>query len=158
MCVCVCTHTHIFCVHITWQNLCWNLWGTNINWSSINLGGTSGKEPDCQWRDTLRNRFDPWVEKIPLGRAWNPLQYSCPENPLDRGAWQATVYRITKSQTQLKQHPLEREMATHSSILAWKIPWTEEPDGLQSTGLQRVGHDWVTSLSLSHSQRLWPSQ
>ena len=36
---------------------------------------------------------------------------------------------------------LEKEMATHSSILAWKIPWTEEPDGLQSTGLQRVGHD-----------------
>ena len=44
---------------------------------------------------------------------------------------------------------LEKEMATHSSILAWRIPWTEEPGGLQSTGLQRVGHDWVTSLSLS---------
>ena len=40
------------------------------------------------------------------------------------------------------------EMATHSSILAWKIPWTEEPGRLQSTGSQRVGHDWVTSLSL----------
>ena len=42
---------------------------------------------------------------------------------------------------------LEKEMATHSSILAWKIPWTEEPGGLQSLGLQRVGHDWATSLS-----------
>ena len=42
--------------------------------------------------------------------------------------------------------PLEKEMATHSSILAWKILWTEEPDGLQSMGLQRVGHDWATSL------------
>ena len=39
-------------------------------------------------------------------------------------------------------------VATHSSILAWRIPWTEEPGGLQSTGSQRVGHDWVTSLSL----------
>ena len=39
---------------------------------------------------------------------------------------------------------LEEEMATHSSILAWKIPWTEEPGGLQSTGSQRVGHDWAT--------------
>ena len=39
------------------------------------------------------------------------------------------------------EDPLEKEMATHSSILAWKIPWTEEPGGLQSTGLQRVGHD-----------------
>ena len=44
--------------------------------------------------------------------------------------------------------PLEKEMGTYSSILAWRIPWTEESDGLQSTGLQRVGHDWATSLSL----------
>ena len=44
---------------------------------------------------------------------------------------------------------LEKEMAAHSSILAWRIPWTEEPVGLQSTGSQRVGHDWATSLSLS---------
>ena len=46
-----------------------------------------------------------------------------------------------------REDPLEKEMATHSSILAWRIPWTEEPGGLQSTGLQRVGHDWATSLS-----------
>ena len=48
---------------------------------------------------------------------------------------------------------LEREMATHSSILAWKIPWMEEPGRLQSMALQRVGHDRVTSLSLSFT--LW---
>ena len=46
-----------------------------------------------------------------------------------------------------REDPLEKEMATHSSILAWRIPWTEEPDGLQSTGSQRVGHDWVTLLT-----------
>jgi len=40
-----------------------------------------------------------------------------------------------------QEDPLEKEMITHSSILAWRIPWTEEPGGLQSTGLQRVGHD-----------------
>ena len=45
------------------------------------------------------------------------------------------------------EDPLEKEMATHSSTLAWKIPWTEEPDGLQSMGLQSIGHDWTTSLS-----------
>ena len=45
-----------------------------------------------------------------------------------------------------REVPLEREMAIHSSILAWRIPRTEEPGGLQSTGSQRVGHDWVTSL------------
>ena len=47
------------------------------------------------------------------------------------------------------EDPLEKEMATHSSILAWRIPWTEEPGRLQSTGSQRVGHGWVTSLSFS---------
>ena len=45
-----------------------------------------------------------------------------------------------------REDPLEKEMATHSSILAWRIPWTEELGGLQSTGLQRVGPDWATSL------------
>ena len=45
---------------------------------------------------------------------------------------------------------LEKEVATHSSTLAWKILWTEEPGRLQSMGSQRVGHDWVTSLSLSY--------
>ena len=47
------------------------------------------------------------------------------------------------------ENPLEKEMATHSSLLAWRIPWAEEPGGLQSTGSQRVGHDRTTSLSLS---------
>ena len=47
------------------------------------------------------------------------------------------------------EDPLEKEMATHSSIPAWRIPWTEEPGGLQSTGSQRVGHDWATSLTHS---------
>ena len=50
---------------------------------------------------------------------------------------------------------LEKEMATHSSILAWKIPWTEEPGRLQSMGSQKVGDDWVTSLSLSLTQWTW---
>ena len=58
-----------------------------------------------------------------------------------------------------QEDPLEKEMATHSSILAWRIPWTEEPAGLQSTGSQRVGHDWATWLSLFllywQCQSLW---
>ena len=48
-----------------------------------------------------------------------------------------------------KEDSLEQEMATHSSILAWRIPWLKEPSGLQSSGLQRVGHNWATSFSLS---------
>ena len=118
-------------------------------------------------------------------------QYSCLENPMDRGAWWATVHRVAKNQTrqntptqQIKtrffqfssfyfcstmllsqdfpvaqmvknlsamqqtqvrsmgwEDPLEKEMAIHSSIPAWRIPWTEEPGGLQPMGLQRIGHD-----------------
>ena len=48
-----------------------------------------------------------------------------------------------------REDPLKKEMATHSSILAWRIPWMEEPGGLQSVGSQRVRHEWATSLSLS---------
>ena len=82
---------------------------------------------------------------------------------LDREAWHAAVHGVAKSRTWLsgwtelstvwetqvqslgEEDPLEKEMATHSSILAWRIPWTEEPSGLQSMGSQRVGHDWVTN-------------
>ena len=76
------------------------------------------------------------------------LQYSCLENPMDRGAWGATVHGVAKSQARLSDftftfhfHALEKEMATHSSILAWRIPGTEEPSGLLSMGSHRVGHD-----------------
>ena len=58
--------------------------------------------------------------------------------------------RETRVQFLDQEDPLEKEMAIHSSTLAWKIPWTEEPDRLQSLGLQRVRHDWATSLSLSN--------
>ena len=57
--------------------------------------------------------------------------------------------RETRVQCLGREDPLEKEMAIHSSTLAWKIPWTEEPDRLQSLGSQRVGHDWATSLSPS---------
>ena len=67
---------------------------------------------------------------------------------MDREAWRAAVHGVTTSWTRLSDfiftfhfNALEEEMATHSSILAWKIPWMEEPGRLQSTGLQRVRHD-----------------
>jgi len=77
------------------------------------------------------------------------LQYSCLENPMDGGAWWAAVHGVTKSRTQLSDftftfhfHALEKEMGTHSSVLAWRIPGTGEPGGLPSMGSHRVGHDW----------------
>ena len=103
----------------------------------------------------------------PEGEGGNPFQYSCLENSMDGGAWWTTVHGVAKSQTRLsdftslqslvaqtvknlpaiqetrfhpwvRKIPLQKGMATHSSILAWRIPWTEESGGLQSMGLQRV--------------------
>ena len=77
-----------------------------------------------------------------------PLQYSCLENPMDGGAWWAAAHGVSKSQTRLSDFTftfhfpaLEKEMATHSSVLAWRIPGAWEPGGLLSMGSQRVGHD-----------------
>ena len=77
-----------------------------------------------------------------------PLQYSCLENPAGGGAWWAAVHGIAKSRTQLSNFTftfhspaLEKEMATHSSVLAWRISGTGEPGGLPSMGSHRVGHD-----------------
>ena len=77
-----------------------------------------------------------------------PLQYSCLENPMDGGAWWAAVHGVSRSRTRLSDftlffhfHALEKEMATHSSVLAWRIPGTGEPGGLPSMGSHRVGHD-----------------
>ena len=93
-----------------------------------------------------------------------PLQYSCLENPTDRGPWWAAVHGVAKSQTWLSDftfpshfHALEKEMATHSSVLAWRIPGTGEPCGLPSMGLQRVGHDW-SDLAAAASGARCPSQ
>ena len=77
-----------------------------------------------------------------------PLQYSCLENPMDGGAWWAAVHGVAKSSALLSDftftfhfHALEKEMAPHSSVLAWRIPGTGEPGGLPSMGSHRVGHD-----------------
>ena len=78
-----------------------------------------------------------------------PLQYSCLENPMDRGACWAAVHGVAKSRTRLSDftftfhfHALEKEMATHSSVLAWRIPGMGKPDALPSMGSHRVGHNW----------------
>ena len=86
------------------------------------------------------------VGSLPNG---NPLQYSCLESPMDGRAGRAAVHGVGKSQTQLSDftftfhfHALEKEMATHSSVLAWRIPGMGEACGLPSMGLRRVGHYW----------------
>ena len=99
-----------------------------------------------------------WLKKIGVLIWWlqgfngegngTPLQYSCLENPMDGGAWWATVHGVAESQTRLSDftftfhsYALEKEMATHSSVLALRIPGTGERGGLPSMGSHRVGHD-----------------
>ena len=84
----------------------------------------------------------------------NPLQYSCLENSMDGGAWWAAVHGVSKSRTRLSDFTftfhfpaLEKAMATHSSVLAWRIPGTGEPGGLPSMGSHRVGHDGSDSAA-----------
>ena len=101
----------------------------------------------------------------------NLLQYSCLENPMDGGAWKAAVHGVTKSWTRLKDwatslslftfhfHVLEKEMATHSSVLAWRIPGAVEPGELPSMGSHRVGHDWsdlAAAAAFSMIQQMLP--
>ena len=78
----------------------------------------------------------------------NPLRYSCLENPMDGEAWWATVHGVAKSRTQLCEftltfhfHALEKAMATHSRVLAWRIPGMGKLGGLPSMGSHRVGHN-----------------
>ena len=127
----------------------------------------SGKESTCQ---CSRGGFSLWGGKVPWRKKRQPTPVFLPgPSRGQRGDWWATVDGVTKSGTQLSEHthinffvPLcqetEKATAPHSSTLAWKIPWMEEPGGLQSLGSLRVGHDWVTSLSLFtflHWRRTW---
>ena len=97
----------------------------------------------------IRRRFHFGKPRGSLGEGnGTPLQYSCLETPMDGGAWWAAVRGVPKSRTRLSDftftfhfHVLEKEMATHSSVLAWRISGTGEPGRLPSMGSHRVGHD-----------------
>ena len=106
------------------------------------------KDKELKWGKHLylsRQLNNIWVINqilfFSISHAMFPLQYSCLENPMDRGVWWAPVHGVMKSQTQLSDltftfhfHASEKEMATHSSVLAWRIPGTGEPGGLLSMG------------------------
>ena len=106
-------------------------------------GGSDSKESACRAGDL---GLIPGSGRSPGEGDGNPLQYSCLENPRDGGAWWAAVHGVAKSWTRLSDftftfhfHALEKEMAPHSSVLAWRIPGAGEPGGLPSWG-HAVGH------------------
>ena len=110
-------------------------------------------ECGMNWESSIESYTSPCVKyiasvKFKEGNG-TPLQYSCLENPMDGGAWKAAVHGVSEGWTRLSDftftfhfHALEKEMATHSSTVAWKIPRTRKPGGLPSMGSHRVGHDW----------------
>ena len=107
----------------------------------------AGSVKQSCWAVKLQPFFCGHVEYV-LGEGnGNPLQYSLLENPMDGGSWWAAVHGVAKSRTRLSNyflfsfHALEKEIATHSSVLAWTIPGTGEPGGLPSMGSHRVRHD-----------------
>ena len=92
-----------------------------------------------------------------------PLQYSCLENSMDGGAWKAAIHGVAEGWTRLSNftftfhfRALEKEMATHSSVLAWSIPGMGEPGGLLSMGSHRVRHDWSDLAAAAAAAAMGP--
>ena len=130
------------------------------------IGEGNGNPLQCSCLENPRDRGAWWAAVYGVAQSWTrlkwlssstihgegigtPLQYSCLENPMDGGAWKAAVHGVSKSRTWPSDfpftfhfHALEKEMETHSSVLAWRIPGTGEPGGLLSMRSHRVGHDW----------------
>ena len=128
----------------------WILTRLGLAEGGLRDGTAAGLPPgECYGRPlNMSVRLDAFPSSQGEGNG-NPLQYSCLENPRDGGAWYTSVHGVSKSQTWLSDftftfhfHALEKEMATHFSVLPWRITGTGEPGGLLSMELHRVGHDW----------------
>ena len=154
----------------------WNSSGQNIGVGSHSLlqgifptQGSNPGLPHCRRSlYQLKHQGSPRIlVSLSLGEGnGTPLQSSCLANPMDGGAWWAAVHGVAKSQTRLSDftftfhfHALEKEMASHSSVLAWRIPGTREPGGLPSMGSQsRTRLKRLSSSSLSLLQQIFPTQ
>ena len=141
LCVCVCVFVFYayYCTHDPSQGSAGLAWGACCRRAQPSASA---------WRAAPRTPR----KQIRAHVTWSngtPLQYSFLENPTDRGAWWAAVHGVAKSRTRLSDftftfhfHTLEKEMATHSSVLVWRIPGIGEPGGLPSMGSHRVRHNW----------------
>ena len=121
---------------------------TLMSWSRMHLNLAGGRAHILMQSSLIVSMFL-YKSRNRIGEGnGTPLQYSCLENPMDRGAWWAVVHGVTKSRAQLSDftftfhfQAVEKEMATHFSVVAWRIPGTGEPGGLLSMGSHRVRHD-----------------
>ena len=121
---------------------------TLMSWSRMHLNLAGGRAHILMQSSLIVSKFL-YKSRNRIGEGnGTPLQYSCLENPMDRGAWRAVVHGVTKSRAQLSDftftfhfQAVEKEMATHFSVVAWRIPGTGEPGGLLSMGSHRVRHD-----------------
>ena len=156
------------CQHLLWAR-CWIKRETTSPWSACARERDKSSESWKQSQNTGGKGTWGQISRRTKGTCregdGSPLQCSCLESPMDGGAWWAAVHGVAKSRTRLSDctfifhfHALEKEMAPHSSTLAWKIPWMEEPGRLQSMGSLRVGHNWATALlffTFMHWRRKW---
>ena len=123
-----------------------NSYHTRSSFVQLKMSRNGGKKKKSKsWQSPICLMKD----KYPGFSTGTPLQYSCLENPMDGGAWKAAVHGVAEGWTWLSDftfafhfHALEKEMATHSSVLAWRLPGMGKPGGLPSMGSHRVGHDW----------------
>ena len=127
-----------------------NIEGYKINIQKSDVSHTLTTDYQRNYGESLHCSFETTTTLLLIIPQCNgtPLQYSCLENPMDGGGWQAAVHGVAKGRTRLSDFTfsfhfpaLEKEMATHSGVLAWRIPGTGEPGGLPSMGSHRVGHD-----------------
>ena len=138
-CVLICVNEEMCSCEI-WVCLLYEL----CEWVNVCIGGLKICVFTCVWE--LR---------MLVSVNGTPLQHSCLENPMNGGAWWAAVHGVDEGQTQLSDftftfhfHALEKEMATYSSVLTWRIPGTVEPGGLPSLGSQNgTGLRWLSSLA-----------
>ena len=149
------THSSILAWRIPWPEEPGRLQSMGLqrvghNWATKHIPAQKTRVWSLIWGSRVPHALG---QQIPHARTregnGTPLQYSCLENPMNRGAWRAAVHGVAKSRTRLSDftftfhfHALEKEMATHSTVLAWRIPGMGEPGGLPSMGLHRVGDDW----------------
>ena len=115
--------------------------------------------PSCVTITHLQPLLCDFAEHLPRGYGFLPIPWFVTVSSSEKNSQVAQWYKVCLPMQEIQEiwvwslglkDPLEKEIATHSSIVSWRIPWTEEPGGLRSIGSHRVIHDWATNIFISH--------